>query len=296
VPQNGEPAEMIESTATRDDPERASSSPFFRADNVYFLLDHYRLLLIVPALVGLIAFFSAVRSPEYLSLAYLNIDTDTSRAVVALMHSSPITDSVFPHFPGTGETPEARRRFVDSHVTLIPLAPNLFRFGVSYRDAKSVQLMSSQMLAAWLDMTKPRGEMREILQANLARAEQEAQTVDQLITQLRKEAATLVSPNSLTGELATPISNLIAKRDQAVVTVQNLRNQLRGVSPDVIAVPPDLPIEIKNEPWTNGFIAALLTLLILIGGLFIGRYLGFSLRRPNTQGGLWRAKRPLTQT
>jgi hypothetical protein len=287
---------MTESTAMRDDPEPASSSPFFQADNIYFLLDHYRLLLIVPALVGLISFFGAIKTPEYLSLSYLSIDAETSRTAIALMHSAPVTGKVFPHFAETGDTPEARRRFVDSHVTLVPLTPNLFRFGVSYRDPKSAQLMSSQMLAAWLEMTKPQQEIRETLQANLARTELEAQTVDQLITQLRKEATTLVSPNSLPGELATPISNLITKRDQALVIAQNIRNQLRGVSPDAIAVPPDLPIEPKNEPWIVGLVAALLTLFILISGLFIGRYLGFSFGRSKTQGALWREKRRLAQT
>jgi hypothetical protein len=291
---NGEPAEMIVNTTMSDGLQQTSSTPFFRTDSMYFLLGHYRLLLIVSALVGLISFFMARVTPEFLSVAYLRIDPDTSKTATALMHSAPVTDKVFSHFADIGDTPEARRRFVDSHVTLVPLAPNLFRFGVSYRDAKSAQLMSSLMLAAWLEMTKPSQQMREILQANLARAEQEAQTVDQLITQLRKEATTLVLPNSLPGELATPISNLITKRDQALVTAQNIRNQLRGVSPDAIAVPPDLPIEIKSKPWAISLVAALLTLLILISGLLIGRYFSLSLDR--IEGGRWRGKRPLAQT
>jgi LPS O-antigen subunit length determinant protein (WzzB/FepE family) len=46
---------------------------------------------------------------------------------------------------------------------------------------------------------------------------------------------------SLQGELATPIMNLIEKRDNNLQALTNLRNSLNGVSTDVVFGPPDLP-------------------------------------------------------
>jgi len=207
-------------------------------------------------------------------VAYLRLDTDTAKSALALMHSSPVAEKVLRKFPPAGETPEARRRFIDSHVALVLVAPNLYRLGVSYSDPKDAQVIATELVNAWLDMTKPPADMRQTLEANLQRAEQEAKTTSDLIERLLKETASLVSPNSLPGELATPISNLITKRDQSLVAAQNIRNQLRGVSRDSIAVPPDVPVEPQYQASAVGLIATLLSIPLFIGILLIGRYLG----------------------
>lgn len=289
--QIGEPAEMTHSTAMHDRSD-FTSEPVFRPELLSLLFRNYRLMVIVPVLIGLGVFLFTKNTPrDYLSVAYLRLDADTARSALALMHSSPVAEKVLTKFPAAGETPEARRRFVDSHVTLVLVAPNLYRLGVSYRDPKDAQVMGTELVNAWLDMTRPPPDLRQTLEANLHRAEQEAKTTSDLIERLLKETTTLVSPNSLPGELATPISNLVTKRDQSLVLAQNLRNQLRGVSRDSIAVPPDLPVEPQYQASVVGLVAAILAVPLLVGLLLIGRYMGFGTKAQLARlARLWRTK------
>lgn len=114
---------------------------------------------------------------------------------------------------------------------------------IAHWDPQSAQTINSQLIEAWLNTTLPPPGERANLEAELERNRIAAASNTALIQQLQKEATTLVTPNSISGEIATPISSLISKRDLNLATMVTLQNKLAGLTRDVIAMPPHLPRE-----------------------------------------------------
>jgi hypothetical protein len=153
-------------------------------------------------------------------------------------------------------------------------ASRLYRLEVGHRAPETAQAINSQLIEAWMATTKPPPRERANLEAELERNKVAAASNTALIEQLRKEATSLVAPNSMAGEIATPISSLIAKRDQNLATVAVLEGKLAGVTPDAIALPPHLPSD-SSLPRRNTIAALcglasvpIFLILVLLGRRF----------------------------
>jgi hypothetical protein len=240
------------------------------------ILENLKLLLLGPVIVGLVAFGITNTLPKwYSSAAYLNLDEAGARAADALMRSPPVLDKVLAEIKAPQSTIEARRAFLDGNRRIV-VAPgelqrtsSLYRLEYSDRDPRVAQKVNSLFVDAWLESTKPPPEKRSTIEADVARRDLRAKSISQLIDRLQKDATSLVSQNSQEGELATPITKLIEKRDENLATIAGLRNSLNGVSRDVVFGAPDLP---EEPSWPKkgmitilaGFVATLLLLMFVI--------------------------------
>jgi hypothetical protein len=236
------------------------------------ILENLKLLLLGPVIVGLVAFGIVSFLPKwYTSIAYLNLDEAGARAADALMRSPPVLDRVLVEFKAPQTTVEARRAFLDGNRRIV-VAPgelhktsNLYRLEYSDRDPRVAQKVNSLFVEAWLESTKPPSEKRSTIEAEIARKELRAKSVSQLIDRLQKDANSLVSQNSQEGELATPITRLIEKRDENLASIADLRNSLNGISHDVVFAAPDLP---EEPSWPRKgmitILAGLVTELLLL--------------------------------
>jgi hypothetical protein len=268
----------------------------FNQDVVSAVRQHFWLLLLVPLTIGLAAYGLAGLAPSaYTSTAYLHVDGAVTKSAQTLMHSSFIAEQVLSKLPGTGGTPEAHIRFLKRNLHIVDLSPDIdqkmgryVRVEVSASDPRTAQSITSGLIDAWLDTTKPKAVEQAGLEAELARAKNEAASDSALIDRLQKEATNLIMPSSREGEIATPISNLISKRDRELASVTEIQNRLDGVSRDVIVSAPDLPIETS---WPNESAVAILSAIaavpVLLALILLGRYL----RR--TEGGQGAASRRL---
>jgi hypothetical protein len=248
----------------------------FSQELVMAVAHHYRLLLIGPILVALVAYAIASVVPgKYISTAYLRIDRAMARSLEAIMTSPAEADKVLANYPETGSTSEARVRYLSDNLWLTDIEPlgdrqtvRLFRLDIAHWDSQTAQTINSRLVEAWLDTTLPPPGERANLEADLERNKIAAASNTALIQQLQKEATTLVAPNSMSGEIASPISGLISKRDQNLATMITLQNKLAGLTRDVIAMPPHLPGEFslpkKRAIAILSGIAAIPTLLIII--------------------------------
>ena len=108
-----------------------------------------------------------------------------------------------------------------------------------------------------------------MIEAEIERKDLRSKSISQLIDRLQKDATSLVAQSSQ-GELATPIMNLIEKRDQDLEFSVTLRNSLNGLSRDVVFGTPDLP---EEPSWPKkkgmitilaGFVTGLLLLMFVI--------------------------------
>ena len=214
------------------------------------ILQNLKLLLLGPVIVGLVAFGIVNVVPKrYTSVAYLELDEAGARAADALMRSTPVLDKVLAEFKAPQNTVEARRAFLDGNRRIV-VAPgelqktsSLYRLEYSDRDPRVAQKVNSLFVEAWLEATKPPPEKRSKIETEIARREMRAKSVSQLIDRLQKDATSLVSQNSLEGELATPITRLIEKHDENLASIADLKNSLNGISRDVVFATANLPEE-----------------------------------------------------
>jgi uncharacterized protein involved in exopolysaccharide biosynthesis len=236
------------------------------------VLENLKLLLVGPVVVGVIAFGIASALPKwYTSTAYLSLDEAGARAADSLMRSTPVLDKVLARLDAPRDGFEARHKSLDSNRRIVVApgeiqnASKLFRLEYSDRDPRAAQKINSFFIDAWLDSTKPPPKKRRMIEAEIERRELQAKSISQLLDRLQKDATSLVT-QSQQGELATPMMNLIEKRDENLEDLVSLRESLNGLSSDVVFGPPDLP----DEPsWPKKAIITILavtvsTLLLLV--------------------------------
>jgi hypothetical protein len=270
---NADPQTVSYQTGTRG---RSSTGPAFGLEALgAAILESLKLLLLGPVIVGVVAFGIVNVLPKwYTSVVYLNLDETGARTADVLMRSTPVLDKVLTEFKAPRDTLEARRRFLEDN-RRIRVAPgdiqrtsNLFRMEYSDRDPRVAQKVNTLFIEAWLESTRPPPEKRATIEAEIERTDLQAKSISQLIDRLQKDATSLVA-QSLQGELATPLSGLIAKRDQSLAILITLRNSLKGLSRDVVFGTPDLP---EEPSWPKrgiitllaGFTAGLLLLMFVI--------------------------------
>jgi uncharacterized protein involved in exopolysaccharide biosynthesis len=241
-------------------------------------------LLIAGALLAGIAGFvvASFATKYYRSSAYLSFNEDWARAANSIMSSPQTLDKVLAKVKVPGDTIEARRRYIDSNRSIVvapkelPRTSKLFRLDFVASDPRVAQQVNSLFIESFIESTKPAPLKAGVIKADIERNETQAKSISDLLERLTKETPSLVVQNSLQGELATPISNLLAKRDQNLANVISLKQQLLGVSEDIVFWPPDLP----EEPvWPQRSLIALLS--AIGGGLLM---LAFALLRD----GWWR--------
>jgi hypothetical protein len=213
------------------------------------ILEHLKLLLLGPAIAGLVAFGIASFLPKwYTSVVYLNLDETAARLADARMRSAPVLDKVLAGIKAPQSTLEANRRFIEENRRIVVAAGDtqktakLFRLECSDKDPVVAKNVCSLLIEAWLESTKPGPDKSASIQAEIERTDTQVKSISQLIDRLEKDAPTLVA-QSLQGELATPILGLITKRDESLSNLIILRNSLNGISHDVVFGAPDSPEE-----------------------------------------------------
>jgi hypothetical protein len=232
-------------------PSTSEGELLFSQELVIALMRYWWVLVLGPLMVALLAYLiAAMLPPRYISTAFLRIDRSMGRTLEALMTSPGEADKVLSRFPDTGSSAEARSRYLHENMWLTDLDPQgerqaarLFRMDVAHRNPENAQAINSQLIDAWLETTKPPPRERANLEAELERNKVAVASNTAHIQQLKKDPTTLVAPNSMAGEIATPISGLMAKRDQSLAAIAGLQNRLAGLGRDVVATPPHLPRE-----------------------------------------------------
>ncbi len=235
---------------------------------VAMIFENLRLLLLGPAIVGLVTFgIVSLLPPWYTSVAYLKIDEAGARTADALMHSTPVLDKVLAGFEAPRDTVEARRAFLDAHRRImvapgeIQMIANLHRLEYSDRDPRVAQKVNSLFIDAWLDAAKPTSEERMKTEDEIARRELEVKSVSELLDRLQRDA-------SLSNKEPVSAWDLIQDRDKNLATIASLRSSL-NVSREMVFSPPDLP---AVPSWPNkgmiavlaGFVAEILLLIFVI--------------------------------
>jgi len=268
-------------TTSKEGTQSAEGEKVFNQELVGAFRDHLPLMLIGPALVASLTYVLLLFQPgTYVSTTILRVDRPTARAIQAVMTTPVMADRVLSKYPGSPAGREARAKFISGNLNFAEIdsgdrpGERMYRMEVSHRNAQSAQSISSDLIDTWLETTVPVATERKTLEAELERVTLSVATYSQLIERLQREATTLLSPNSMAGELATPITALITKRDQGQATIVTLQNKLAGTARDaVIILPADLP-QTAVYPAKRGtvLLAGFAAIPLLFTLVILGRY------------------------
>jgi hypothetical protein len=201
-------------------------------------------------------------------VSLLEVDQATANTAQSIIHTSAFADAVLPKFSDVGQNSEQRKRYLQQHLRIVPTAagrtPTLYEMQVSHREPVVAKQIANDVLDRWLELSKPRPVRKAQLEADLARYEAQVGELTNLISRLGSESKVLVYPNTLSGEIATPIHTLYAKRDEASRTIAKIKEQLAGIPRDAILVPPSLPTERSSSAGWPALMAAAIGLTIIL--------------------------------
>lgn len=253
----------------------------FSQELVLAVIDHLPLLIIGPLVAALVGYVLASHSPsQYRSSALLRIDRSAARSLEAFVTTPPVANQILTKYDDGGKTPETRATFLSQHFRVADPEPTserpgdrLYRLDLEASSPQNAQSIATDLIQAWLASTPPQGSARSYYEAELERNKLSAAANSKLIDDLQSETTKLIAPNSLSGELATPISTLISKRDQSLASVNSIDSRLKGVTPDVIVVPPHLPQDpMSTRARAIALLYAIAAFPALLALVLLGRY------------------------
>ncbi|MBR0688863.1 hypothetical protein JQ594_23265 [Bradyrhizobium manausense] len=263
------------------EPIGGSTERVFSQELALAIVDHIWLLAIGPIVVALVAYLAASLAPhQYRSSALLRIDRATAKSMEQFVTSPPVANQILSKHGVGGDLPDAQASFLAHHFGLIDPEPTswragdrLYRLDVNDSDPRRAQAIATDLIQTWLASTHPQGKARAFLEALLERNRIAANEKTKLIDQLESETAKLVAPSGASGEPASYLSVVIG-RGENWAAVDRLIARLKGVTADVVVVPPNLP-QAAMPTRARGIavlfgVAALPLLLVLV---LLGRYL-----------------------
>lgn len=226
------------------------------------LSKYYLVVLVVGLLAGLAGWATVLVLPkDYSSAVYLRLDEPTARIANALMQSTPVLDAVSAKLNPPAGTAEWRRRWLDKR-RVLSVAPgdsatgaHLFRQVVTDTDPVRAKAINTAFVDAWLNAAQPAPAHKAFVESEIARLEQQLKLIDKYLQQLDKPASgtpTTTPPQSeprLPTIIAVPAdasngaATLLAKREEATAALARYRQDLLGVTRDVVLSEPSLPEE-----------------------------------------------------
>ncbi|MDP3077408.1 Wzz/FepE/Etk N-terminal domain-containing protein [Bradyrhizobium sp.] len=122
--------------------DTARSDGIFDQELVGILYEHWKLLIIVPVVAAAIGYLIAAFVPvQYASQTFLRINPQMARDYSALLKSPAIAETILAQYPETGATPEAKARYMNTHLFFKDQEPHtakaavrLYRIDAYHRD------------------------------------------------------------------------------------------------------------------------------------------------------------------
>lgn len=130
--------------------------------------------------------------------------------------------------------------------------------------------VSNLVLTKWKDGLTPRSFERERMESDLARQLQKKSDLDNIISHFGKDVTSYVTPQTNSGELATPFVSLLNQRMELAKKIEDLRYLLDGGSAFTVITGPTEPDDARRPiGWLTLLIGSIVGSLLLTAGVFI---------------------------
>jgi hypothetical protein len=217
--------------------------------------------IIVAAIAGGAAYLYLQSLPRtYTSVATIITDDATAQKAAAYMKSIAVATEVARRFP---EQSVAFRWVTTSGEPR--RTASLFNFRVTERTPERAQAAGNVLLDAWLELTKPRPEYKNLLLQDLERSKSEMKLASDLIQQIQSEVPRQASHPML--DPAATLPALLTRRDTLNQTIRRIERELRGIDSDVILTKPNLPR--VADPARSELIAVSAAIFVLMAACIV---------------------------
>lgn len=222
-------------------------------DLLLVVVENLKLLILGPAVVGLLALAIGYALPQsFTSQAILVLPTSTatptstpmSAQAAAMMVSPLVLDPVIQSLSlSAGLTIESARAKLTSQIKATVGKDGLLRLDVTASTPLEAQKIANAVIDSWLKSTVPGEKDRADLEVRLINAKVSLESVRRLLDRLiGEDSAALNKPLTLGGANISIVAvGELQARYQA--DVLSIPRALQGLSRDVVAQPPTLPIE-----------------------------------------------------
>jgi hypothetical protein len=278
------------STVTIGTDSQPSNNEFGLADLVSVLIGNWKLLAIVPIIVGFAVQGLANKIPgTYTSVTVVNnmnmlppVDPKIPAFVIVtgadvLLRIASVLDEVAVQFPIAGKTPDIRRLALEKKISVTkPRLDGATTLRVTDEKAETAKSISMALVKAWVAYLRPRGAYRAALderakglQANLILLQSRIKVLEQ---------------DTVNKDTAIALSTLYSQELDLNRELINIAAEVKGRSiEDVILSGPTLPDEAKKKIEYAGVIGALLALLF-VTNILAWRAFARSVRDGSGQG------------
>lgn len=252
-------------------------------DLLIVFVRHFRLLMLAPLAVGIIAFaMAALKPPSYTSEAILAMSEANSSQAALIMSSPLVLDTVIAKLQLAKETTldEAREALQTQLRTKVG-KNGLLWVTASAQSPERAQLLANTLIEAWRMTTIPGQQEKQELLERLVYVQKTLKSVDQLLERLTSESPANLDGQMTRGDRGLTLMSLGELQAKYFNESQSIPRTLQGVSRDVVKQQPSLSI--RPSPAGKTKTAALLafvTLLLLLIGLLLRHIVDRSLRAP----------------
>ena len=217
-------------------------------DLLAMLVENCKLLLLGPALAGLVAFaISFVIPQKFVTEAILLVPTPTANSVqsaaqaAALMRSPLVLDQIIAALDlANGKSINIARREFDDNMKVTVGKDSLLRLELTGPSPARAQTLANAVIDTWIKTTKPNEQDRRDLETRLSYAKSSLEGVTALQARLSKSADYLAQPLSR-GEAGNALISVSEMQSRYLNEVLSTTRALQGISRDVVVQSPTLP-------------------------------------------------------
>jgi len=265
-------------------------------DWLIVVIEHTRLLVIVPLAVGAITFGIAyLKPPTYTSEAILAMAEATSKQASLIMASPLVLDTVIDKFDLAKAVPLKQAREKLARQLRIKVGRDgLLRLEVGASSPAQAQLLSNTMIDAWRATTVPGEQEKEQLNARLTYVQQALKSLDQLLARLTSETPVYFGGTVTRGDHGLTLVSLGELQARYFAEAQSIPRTLQGVTRDVVRQQPSLAS--KPDPAGNtgmAILTAVATFLILLIAVLVKHMMDRFVHDPDNATSLARLRAAL---
>ncbi|MBK0391944.1 Wzz/FepE/Etk N-terminal domain-containing protein [Ramlibacter algicola] len=205
------------------------------------LLDHWKVLVLVPIVVGAIAFgILNAAAKKFTSVAIVSISVNdqkdssiTPAQAAAMMKAPSVLEAVLASNLVSGDTETAARQ-----VSAAVSKEGLVRLEADGPTPEAAQKLANVVLAAWFKTTLPGEREAMELQARAAATKANLANVNGATEALARRFA---DPERAPADVRLRLADLAETADKLFSTLQAVQRRMLGLPPDVVRQPPTLP-------------------------------------------------------
>ncbi|MEX2150239.1 MAG: hypothetical protein WD793_08480 [Steroidobacteraceae bacterium] len=235
-------------------------------DLVVAVAENLKLLIFLPVVVGLLAWGVGHTLPQsFLSQAILVVPPSTGSYATTL--GSPLVlDPVIESLNlSAGTTPQAARARLAKQIKTSVGKDGLLHLDVTANTPTEAQSIANAVIDAWLKSTVPGGQARSNLEKRLDFARISLASVRQLLDRVAAEGKGGLNRSLTHGESGALLVAIGGLRDHLLDDVLNAERALKGLTRDVVVLPPTLPTDpVAPQKRVIAVVAALCSGFVLL--------------------------------